>query len=68
MSNLGNMAAPFLVTVAGEIGVKGVLIGGIICIAGGISMLLVKETKPLTEKEKEALSSQGSPSKGDQIT
>lgn len=45
MSNLGNMAAPFLVTGAGEIGVKGVFFGGFVCIAGGVSMLLVKETK-----------------------
>ena len=45
MSNVGNMVSPFLVTIADEIGVKGVFIGGFVCIAGGISMLLVKETK-----------------------
>ena len=45
MSNLGNMAAPFLVTLADDGGVKGVFIGGFVCIAGGLSMFFVKETK-----------------------
>ena len=51
MSNLGNMAAPFLVTVAGELRVKAVFIGGIICIVGGLSMLFVKETKVKVPKK-----------------
>lgn len=42
MSNLGNMGAPFLRSGAAKIGVKGVFIGGFVCIAGGASMLLVK--------------------------
>ena len=42
MSNLGNMIAPFLVTISGELHLKAVFIGGIICIAGGLSMFLVK--------------------------
>lgn len=45
MSNLGNMAAPFLVTLSDDAGVKGVFIGGFVCIAGGLSMFFVKETK-----------------------
>jgi len=36
------MAAPFLVVGAEELGFKAVFIGGFICIAGGLSMLLVK--------------------------
>ena len=53
MSNLGNMVAPFLVTLAGELRVKAVFIGGIICIVGGISMFFVKETKVKTPKKDE---------------
>lgn len=45
MSNLGNMAAPFLVTISDDIGVKAVFIGGFVCIAGGLCMSFVKETK-----------------------
>ena len=45
MSNLGNMAAPFLVTVSDDLGVKAIFIGGFVCIAGGLSMSFVKETK-----------------------
>ena len=39
------MGAPFLVTLSQEIRVKGVFIGGFVCIAGGLSMSFVKETK-----------------------
>ena len=42
MSNLGNMSAPFLVTLGDELGVKGVFISGIVCIVGGLSMTFVK--------------------------
>jgi hypothetical protein len=42
MSNLGNMTAPFLVTFGDQIKVKGVLISGILCIIGGLSMSFVK--------------------------
>ena len=49
MSNLGNMSAPFLVTLGDQIGVKGVFISGIVCIVGGLSMTFVKETKTKIE-------------------
>ncbi len=45
MSNLGNMAAPFLVTLSEFTRVKSVFIGGFLNIGGGLLMLLVKETK-----------------------
>jgi hypothetical protein len=45
MSNLGNMGAPFLVTLAQFIGVKAIFIGGFLNLGGGASMLIVKETK-----------------------
>jgi hypothetical protein len=45
MSNLGNMAAPFLVTLAQISSVKAVFIGGFMNIIGGVSMLIVEETK-----------------------
>lgn len=44
MSNVGNMIAPFLVIFAQTLGVKAILIGGIINIAGGFTMSIVKET------------------------
>ncbi len=45
MSNLGNMAAPFLVTISQVSNVKAVFFGGFVNLLGGVSMLLVKETK-----------------------
>jgi len=45
MSNLGNMGAPFLVTLAQIMSVKAVFIGGFMNLVGGVSMFLVKETK-----------------------
>lgn len=45
MSNLGNMAAPFLVTISQVSKVKAVFFGGFMNLLGGVSMLLVKETK-----------------------
>jgi hypothetical protein len=45
MSNLGNMAAPFLVTLANFSQLKAVFIGGFFNIGGGLAMLIVKETK-----------------------
>ncbi len=45
MSNLGNMAAPFLVTISQASNVKAVFFGGFMNLLGGVSMLLVKETK-----------------------
>jgi hypothetical protein len=44
MSNLGNMASPFIVTIAEKINVQSMLVGGIVCLAGAASMLLSKET------------------------
>lgn len=44
MSNLGNMAAPFIVTIAEKIDVQSMLIGGIVCVAGALVMFLSKET------------------------
>lgn len=55
MSNLGNMSAPFMVTLGNDIGVKGILISGIVCIAGGLSMTFVKETKKEANSEKNPL-------------
>ena len=45
MSNLGNMVAPFLVTLAQISNVKAIFFGGFMNLIGGLSMLLVKETK-----------------------
>jgi hypothetical protein len=42
MSNLGNMAAPFFVTLAQVLSFEAVFIGGILNLVGGSSMLLVK--------------------------
>lgn len=50
MSNLGNMAAPFLVLFANTVGVQAVLVGGLANIAGGVSMFLVKETRVVAKK------------------
>ena len=45
MSNVGNMGAPFLVTLAQVLSFKAVFVGGFLNVAGGTSMFLVKETK-----------------------
>lgn len=45
MSNLGNMGAPFLVTLSQHLSIKAVFLGGFLNFGGGASMLLVKETK-----------------------
>lgn len=42
MSNIGNMGAPFLVTLSQFLGFKAVFVGGFLNIAGGTSMLAVK--------------------------
>jgi hypothetical protein len=42
MSNLGNMGAPFIVTLANFSKLKAVFIGGFFNIGGGLTMLLVK--------------------------
>ena len=42
MSNLGNMGAPFLVTLSDFLNFKAVFVGGFLNLAGGASMLLVK--------------------------
>ncbi len=42
MSNLGNMGAPFLVSLSQTLRFKAVFVGGFLNIAGGISMILVK--------------------------
>ena len=44
MSNLGNMGAPFLVRLAQVLRFEAVFVGGFLNLAGGASMLLVKET------------------------
>lgn len=44
MSNLGNMASPFIVTLADKFGLQSMFIGGIVCLAGGLIMFLSKET------------------------
>ena len=58
MSNLGNMAAPFLVTLSQFLRFKAVFIGGFLNIAGGASMLLVKET--LNKEKKDDGGTEGS--------
>lgn len=45
MSNLGNMGAPFLVTLAQFMRFKAIFVGGFLNLVGGSSMLLVEETK-----------------------
>jgi len=45
MSNLGNMGAPFLVTLAQFLRFKAIFVGGFLNLIGGSSMLLVAETK-----------------------
>ena len=52
MSNLGNMGAPFLVTLSDFLNFKAVFVGGFLNLAGGASMLLVKETL-VTEPKKD---------------
>jgi len=42
MSNLGNMGAPFLVTMAQLLKYKAIFMGGFLNIAGGASMMMVK--------------------------
>ena len=44
MSNLGNMASPFIVTLADKFSLQSMFIGGIVCAAGGVIMFLSKET------------------------
>ena len=44
MSNLGNMASPFIVTLADKWGLHSMFIGGVVCAAGGAIMFLSKET------------------------
>jgi hypothetical protein len=51
MSNVGNMSAPFLVTLGNEIGVKGVFISAVVCIIGAAIMFFVKETKKTTPEQ-----------------
>jgi hypothetical protein len=51
MSNLGNMGAPFLVTLANYSKLKAVFIGGFLNIGGGLAMLIVKETKLDAKKD-----------------
>ena len=54
MSNLGNMGAPFLVTLSDFLNFKAVFVGGFLNLAGGASMLLVKETlKDEAKKDEE---------------
>ncbi len=55
MSNLGNMAAPFLVTLANFSNMKAVFIGGFFNLAGGMAMCIVKETKKDEDAKKESL-------------
>jgi hypothetical protein len=42
MSNLGNMASPFIVTLADKFGLQSMFIGGVVCAAGGLVMFLSK--------------------------
>ena len=42
MSNLGNIGAPFLVTLSQHMRFKAVFVGGFLNLVGGVSMLLVK--------------------------
>lgn len=53
MSNIGNMGAPFLVILAQTIGVRAVMIGGLINIGGGLAMTIVKETLKEKKDDKE---------------
>ena len=54
MSNLGNMASPFIVTLADKWGLQSMFIGGVVCGVGGVIMFLSKET--LVEQPKEGAS------------
>lgn len=53
IANIGNMLAPFMVTLASNLKVKSVFIGGLMNVSAGIVMLLIKETKKDVEEEKE---------------
>lgn len=44
MSNLGNMASPFIVTLADKFSLQSMFIGGVICAFGGLIMFFSKET------------------------
>jgi hypothetical protein len=49
MSNLGNMASPFVVTLADKFDLQSMFIGGIVCLFGGLVMFLSKETLVVVE-------------------
>ena len=49
LSNLGNMASPFIVTIADKMGIQSICIGGVVCLVGAVAMLFSKETLPKTD-------------------
>lgn len=59
MSNLGNMAAPFIVTIADKFKIQSMFVGGIVAGAGALSMLFSKET--LVEEPKRTESTMSEP-------
>lgn len=53
------MASPFIVTIAEKINVQAMLVGGVVCLAGGVGMLLAKETLVVEGGRKEGEEEEG---------
>ena len=41
---MGNIVSPFIVTISDKIGVQAIFVGGVVCFAGALVMMLAKET------------------------